>query len=87
MGCCGIASGEDESLERFDFFVERVDPMLEGGDVLICDAGADGLVTFDALFDVGGGEFTTDVEEVGLDDGEPAAEVVVGECGVGNAEG
>ena len=87
MGCRGVAAGEDEALERFDLFVECVDPMLEGGDVFIGDAGADGLVAFDALFDVGGGEFAADVEEVGLDDGEPASEVVVGEGGAGDAEG
>ena len=53
LGCRGVAAGEDEALERFDLFVECVDPMLEGGDVFIGDAGADGLVAFDALFDVG----------------------------------
>ena len=86
LGCRGGAAGEDESLERFDLFVECVDPMLEGGDVLIGDAGADGLVAFDALFDVGGGEFAADVEQVRLYDGEPTSEVVVGECGAGDAE-
>ena len=87
LSCRGVAAGEDEALEWLDLFVESVDPGLEGGDVLIGDAGADGLVSLDALFDIGGGEFAADVEEVGLDDGEPASEVVVGEGGAGDAEG
>jgi len=78
LGCYGIASGEDEALEWFDLFVDLVDPVLEGSDVLIGDAGADGLVALDALFDAGGGEFAANVEEVGLDDGKPGSEVVVG---------
>ena len=82
----GIAAGEDEALERLDFFIEGVDPTLECGDVFVGDAGADGLVALDALLDVGGGEFAADVEEVGLDDGEPAREVFVFGYGGGDAE-
>ena len=52
-----------KSFSRVVFVVIPVD-VLEGGDVLIGDAGANGLVAFDALFDVGGGEFAADVEQV-----------------------
>jgi hypothetical protein len=81
-----VAAGEDEAVEGLQLLVEAVDPGLEGGDGLVVDAGADGLALRDALLDVRGGELAADVEEGGLDGGEPASEVVVLDGGGGDAE-
>jgi hypothetical protein len=86
LGGGGVTAGEDEELERRQLFIEGVDPAFEGCDIVIGDAGADVLAALKALFDVGGGEFAAEIEEVGLDDGEPASEVVVFEDGGGDAE-
>jgi hypothetical protein len=86
VGGDGVAAGEDEAAEGLQLLVEAVDPRLEGGDGGVVDAGADGLALRDALLDVGGGELAADVEEGGLDGGEPASEVVVLDGGGDDAE-